>query len=106
MQTAVAELKREYGVSDRRKEELGLRRAGAAFAGRLESAPMAENGYLLFVWKPTGYELVERAGDAPKVGDSVEIDERTEWVCKVAPSPCPATTGSARTYKPRGSRRR
>ena len=22
---------------------------------------MAENGYLLFVWKPTGYELVERS---------------------------------------------
>jgi len=51
---------------------------------------MAENGYLLFVWKPTGYELEERPGEAPKVGDSVEVDERTEWVSKVAPSPLPS----------------
>src|SRR5206468_4331465 len=34
--------------------------ARAAGARRLESARMAENGYLLFVWKPTGYELVDR----------------------------------------------
>ena len=50
---------------------------------------MAENGYLLFVWNTTGYELVERSGEAPKVGDSIEIDERTAWVSKIAPSPLP-----------------
>jgi hypothetical protein len=55
---------------------------------------MAENGYLLFVWKPTGYELEERSGEAPKVGDSVEVGEKTEWVCKVAPSPLPGDSRS------------
>jgi hypothetical protein len=50
---------------------------------------MAENEHLLFVWKTTGYELLERPGEAPKVGDSIEIDDRTQWVCKVAPSPLP-----------------
>jgi hypothetical protein len=51
---------------------------------------MAEtNGYLLFVWKPTGYELEERSGDVPKPGDRVEVGEETQWVCKIAPSPLP-----------------
>lgn len=47
------------------------------------------NGYLLFVWKPTGYELVERSGDAPNVGEWVEIGDGSQWVCKIAPSPLP-----------------
>ena len=47
------------------------------------------NGYLLFIWKPTGYELVERSGDMPKVGDRVELDDRSQWVSKIAPSPLP-----------------
>jgi hypothetical protein len=47
------------------------------------------NGYLLFIWKPTGYELVERSGDVPKVGDRVELDDQSQWVSKIAPSPLP-----------------
>ena len=31
--------------------------------------------YLLFVWKPSGYELREREGDPPAVGDEVQEDE-------------------------------
>jgi len=50
---------------------------------------MAEDGHLLFVWKTTGYELVERPGDAPSIGDSVQVDEQTQWVCKIGPSPLP-----------------
>ena len=45
--------------------------------------------YLLFVGKPSGYELREREGDAPAVGDEVEEDETRMTVTKVAPSPLP-----------------
>jgi hypothetical protein len=45
--------------------------------------------YLLFVWKPTGYELRERDGEAPSVGSVVEEDEGRMVVTRVAPSPLP-----------------
>ena len=47
-------------------------------------------GHLLFVWKPSGYELREREGDPPAVGDALEEDETRMIVTKVAPSPLPA----------------
>jgi hypothetical protein len=49
---------------------------------------MAE-GHLLFVWKPSGYELREADGDVPAVGAEVEQDGTTLRVTKVAPSPLP-----------------
>ena len=45
--------------------------------------------YLLFVWKPSGYELHEHEGDPPAVGDTVEEDSARMIVTKVAPSPLP-----------------
>jgi hypothetical protein len=45
--------------------------------------------YLLFVWKPSGYELREADGDAPPVGALVEVDDREEQVVKVGQSPLP-----------------
>jgi len=45
--------------------------------------------YLLFIGKPSGYELREREGDAPAVGDELEEDETRMTVTKVAPSPLP-----------------
>jgi hypothetical protein len=45
--------------------------------------------HLLFVWKPTGYELRERDGDVPAVGAELEEDEVRMQVIKVAPSPLP-----------------
>jgi hypothetical protein len=45
--------------------------------------------YLLFVWKPTGYELREQEGEMPTVGTVVEIDEGRMQVSRVAPSPMP-----------------
>jgi hypothetical protein len=50
---------------------------------------VTENGYLLFVSKPSGYELEQRSGELPKIGDSVEVGDETQWVCKIAPSPLP-----------------
>jgi len=46
--------------------------------------------YLLFVSKPTGYELRERDGDPPSIGEVVEEEEDGRMrVSKIAPSPLP-----------------
>jgi hypothetical protein len=45
--------------------------------------------HLRFVWKATGYELREREGDAPAVGEEVEEDDERLFVTKVASSPLP-----------------
>jgi hypothetical protein len=50
------------------------------------------DGHLLFVWKPSGYELREQDGDAPAVGAEVEADGIAMRVTKVAPSPLPGDT--------------
>jgi hypothetical protein len=50
---------------------------------------MADGTYLLFVWKPTGYELREEEGEPPAVGAEVEADDGKLRVTKVAPSPLP-----------------
>ena len=47
------------------------------------------DGHLLFVWKPSGYELREHDGDVPQVGSAVEQDGELLGVTKVAPSPLP-----------------
>ena len=47
------------------------------------------NGHLLFIWKPSGYELREAEGDVPAVGSEVEQDDKKLRVTKVAPSPLP-----------------
>jgi hypothetical protein len=53
---------------------------------------MASDGYLLFVSKPTGYELREREGEPPSVGEVVEEEDERLRVNKIAPSPLPADT--------------
>lgn len=47
------------------------------------------DGHLLFVWKTSGYELREEAGDVPALGAEVEADGKRMRVTKVAPSPLP-----------------
>ena len=48
------------------------------------------DGYLLFVWKPSGYELHEERGDPPELGAEVEVaDDGKQRVSKIAPSPLP-----------------
>jgi hypothetical protein len=55
----------------------------------MEQNGSPRRGYLLFVWSPTGYSLVEQEGDMPRVGDEV-----TEGlvVTKIGPSPVPGDT--------------
>jgi hypothetical protein len=50
------------------------------------------NGYLFFVWTPSGYALVEQSGDPPAPGTEVEGDQRRYRVQKIAPSPLPGDT--------------
>ena len=54
---------------------------------------MAESQrYLLFIWRPTGYELTEREGELPAPGAEVDFgdDGKTRFfVSKVGPSPLP-----------------
>jgi hypothetical protein len=45
--------------------------------------------HLRFVWTANGYELRERDGDVPAVGEEVEEGEKRLRVTKVAPSPLP-----------------
>ncbi len=45
--------------------------------------------HLLFVWKPSGYELAERDGEPPPVGSEVEDGDKRFFVSRVAPSPLP-----------------
>jgi hypothetical protein len=50
-----------------------------------------QQGHVLFVSKPTGYELVERQGEPPSVGSLVELDgQEGRWiVSRVSLSPLP-----------------
>ena len=45
--------------------------------------------HLLFVWKTSGYELVEQDGDAPSIGSQIEVEGRQLRVTKLGPSPLP-----------------
>jgi hypothetical protein len=45
--------------------------------------------YLLFVSKPTGYELRERDGELPQLGAVVDEEEGRMIVTRVGPSPLP-----------------
>jgi hypothetical protein len=52
---------------------------------------VTEGKYLLFVSRPTGYELIEREGEPPAPGSEIELDDGGGGfvVSKVAASPLP-----------------
>jgi hypothetical protein len=52
---------------------------------------MADEKHLLFVSKPSGYELVERDGDPPEPGSELEVGDNglRFTVAKLGPSPLP-----------------
>jgi len=45
--------------------------------------------HLLFLTKPSGYELREQDGEPPSIGSQVEWDGQTLRVTKIASSPLP-----------------
>jgi hypothetical protein len=46
-------------------------------------------GHVLFVWSPSGYALLSRAGEPPPVGSEVGISGGSRVVTKIGPSPLP-----------------
>lgn len=47
--------------------------------------------HLLFISKPTGYELMARDGDPPSIGSTLELDGVGQFVVsRISPSPLPA----------------
>jgi hypothetical protein len=56
-----------------------------------EAEPGAEEdpGHVLFVWNPSGYELLSRAGKPPAVGAEVGVSGGVRVVTKVGASPLP-----------------
>ncbi len=55
----------------------------------MEDGHLQQRTHLRFVWTTNGYELREREGDAPGLGEEVDEDETRLRVTKVAPSPLP-----------------
>lgn len=49
----------------------------------------SEQGYLVFVWSPTGYTLREQDGEPPAVGAEIEDGDRRLRVLKIGVSPLP-----------------
>jgi hypothetical protein len=47
------------------------------------------SGWLLFLSRPTGYQLRERDGDPPAVGDTLDENGQRFEVTKVGHSPLP-----------------
>jgi hypothetical protein len=45
--------------------------------------------YLVFVWKPTGYELREREGEVPALGSVLDEEDGRMVVTRIGPSPLP-----------------
>ena len=45
--------------------------------------------HLVFVWKPSGYELLEQDGELPALGAEIELEGERLRVTKIAPSPLP-----------------
>jgi hypothetical protein len=56
---------------------------------RAGSDPDDGNGHVLFVWSPSGYALLSRAGEPPSVGSEVGVSGGSQVVVKLGPSPLP-----------------
>jgi hypothetical protein len=50
---------------------------------------VSTNGYLVFISKPSGYELRERQGDVPGVGQEIDENGTRLRVSNIGPSPLP-----------------
>jgi hypothetical protein len=57
--------------------------------------------YLLFIWKPTGYELRELEGEVPSLGSVVEVEDGLrQEVSRISPSPLPGDSRRAAYLQP------
>jgi hypothetical protein len=62
--------------------------------------PSAPQHYLLFVSRPTGYELAEREGELPAPGTEIEDGDTRFEVAKIGPSPLPGDTRACAYLQP------
>ena len=69
------------------------RRSNAAREPAAESSSQDGAGtHVLFIWHPSGYQLLSREGRAPEAGTEISLSERggrRYRVSKVGPSPLP-----------------
>jgi hypothetical protein len=63
--------------------------AEAELSSAGEESGESEPGHVLFVWNPSGYALLSRAGEPPPVGSDVGISGGSRVVTKIGPSPLP-----------------
>ena len=75
-----------------------LKESVAEAEAELEPAPAGEEaaepephepGHVLFVWSPSGYALISRAGEPPPLGSEVGVSGGLRVVTKIGPSPLP-----------------
>lgn len=72
-----------------------LRTSVAEAEAELEPTPSEpepapdEHGHVLFVWSPSGYALLGRAGAPPPLGSEVGVSGGLRVVVKIGPSPLP-----------------
>jgi hypothetical protein len=70
--------------------EAELDQPAATKAPEPEEPAEPDPGYVLFVWSPSGYALLTRAGEPPPVGSEVGVSGGRLVVVKIGPSPLPA----------------
>jgi hypothetical protein len=69
--------------------EAELDQPPATEAPETEDTTEPDPGYVLFVWSPAGYALLNRSGEPPPVGSEVGISGGRLEVVKIGPSPLP-----------------
>ncbi len=69
--------------------EAELEQPAAAEAPEAEEPAEPDPGYVLFVWSPAGYALLNRSGEPPPIGSEVGISGGRLVVVKIGPSPLP-----------------
>ena len=67
----------------------------------MEDGQPRSSTHLRFVWTTNGYELREREGEAPGLGDVVAEGEDELIVTKIAPSPLPGDSRRCAYLAPR-----
>jgi hypothetical protein len=55
----------------------------------MDGQPPSDGRHLVWLWKPTGYELREETGPPPAIGSEVSDGELRLRVTKIGPSPLP-----------------
>jgi hypothetical protein len=69
--------------------EAELEQPAATEAPEVEEPIELDPGHVLFVWSPSGYALLTRAGEPPPVGSEVGVSGGRLEVVKIGPSPLP-----------------